>query len=393
MKIWLDNTGLHAGGRCLIGQAKTEVDVEGLVQLGCFIGIGRSLHVNGFEESPIRNFTEETQQRIAGLGPDGPPIVIEPSSTYRAACLQAGKVAAMELRHGFDLESTSVEDLKPSNVRAADVASQVAFARSVMDETFDGSFPEIADLALGRKAVGAFDLMLASSDLLREALVSLRAQQFTWTDDEIYAVTAACRYHLNQVLADQVGGVAGPAVARARMVSRRNAFTLEALDESLRTAASNAIDRPIPTPPLFGVLVRRSRGDPGGLVEEAKALNERLAEAVEAFEADLNLSEKGTIGSAVRHKALTKEISDSVARSLNLQPKKQFPFGALLVSLLGWIPTEILKTDGPGLREWWAERSTDRKWAVFSEVVDGTPEDVRATKEWDQLVRRSRGLP
>lgn len=390
MKIWLDNTGLHAGGRCLVGKAKSEVDVEGLVQLGCFIALGRSLHVNGFEDAPIATFTAEVKDIIESTASSGPPVVVEPSSSYRTACITAGKAAARELRSGFDVPTGNINDLKPSGVHPENVRRQVAFLRQVMDGAFVGNYAEIADNALEQKAVGAFDLMLASSEDLREVFRSLRSRRAEWSDDRLYAATAACRYHLNHELAHQVGAVAGPAVARARIVASRNTTVLEALDDSLRVAASAAAKRPVPTPPLFGTLVKKSRGEPSRLIQEARKLNAQLAKAVEAFESDLSHADSDTLGAAIRRESLAAEIRDSVARELKLKPKTKSPFGAEFVLLLGWmIPGVRLKWDGAAVKEWWAEKQSDRKYSVFSEVVAGTPEEVKQSREWDLLVRHS----
>ena len=62
MKIMLDNTGIHAVGRCLEGSCHGAVDVRGLVQLATHVVFADALCVRAFEPDDVR----ERTSRILG---------------------------------------------------------------------------------------------------------------------------------------------------------------------------------------------------------------------------------------------------------------------------------------------------------------------------------------
>ena len=392
MRIWVDNTGLHAAGRCLNGTAKNLIDVEGIVQFGTFLATGKSIHLNGFEHPDIFSFSEETKDEIVELSSSKLEIIQEPSVNYRRACLDAAYRCANDFSNGIDLGNPAISDLKPSKVPNKEMLSQITFAREVMKGSEKFNFTEIADSALSKKAVGAFEFMLSSSKELREAFRTVFLSQTSWTNDEIYALTSACRMYLNEELSKYAakgnGAVPGLAVARARIVVKQNGYSVSTLDDSFKRWIINATQRPLPVPPLAALLVQRSKGDPRALLVEALSMRENMVKTVGEYYSRINTFEWNTVGRDSQEDALAREISAAIARKLKREPSKKFPFGMSLQLAVAWVAIK-LNLSRSNIQEWAEEKFANQRWKAFSEMAEKVPKELYETDSWRKLVDNS----
>ena len=78
MRLWLDNTGLHSAGLCLLGRARNDSDIRGLLQLATFLVFSESLLVNGFEADSVLKRTWEIKGQLVDWGLEYPELSIVP---------------------------------------------------------------------------------------------------------------------------------------------------------------------------------------------------------------------------------------------------------------------------------------------------------------------------
>lgn len=382
MRLWMDNTGLHSVGLCLAGQARSDVDVEGLLQFATFAGFSDSLLVNGFESVPV---AQRTEQICADLPkPDDAEswiiIVPENEKSYALACETAAEDAATDMANAFCPSNADPTGLAPADIPVRFEKAQEAILDLARK---DGSLQRLEETrrgALSDRAAGAVHYMLACSADLRKAVRQISETYAPLSSVQVRQLNAFLRYYLNDALAGQNFARYSPAVARAKALRTHNEDISARLDRRVSEVVTHLQGHALGVPAIVGSLIQRAKGDPRALIEEAlhareaswplrRWLSRRLSRAdSESPEGQFTID--STIG----------EIVDLLRQDLGLDKAPRF-WDALEVLFVLGVPVPSLS--GGKLMEWAEWRWKRRKVAVLSSLSKSAayPRDEDAFKK------------
>lgn len=266
MRVWLDNTGFQSVGECLNGTARSEADIDGLLQFCTFAIFSDQVVLNGFEPPAIAEQSEAIRQAIR-LPIADLRIVPETESGYAAACRRAAEDLEYLLPSSFGETTRTGEPLALTDIRAA-------LPRHARQFNFEQLFTEDVDL-LAERAHGAVKFMLRFSGGLREAAVRLYQDAEAWTDADTHRLNVFIRYHLNCELARAQQATYGPAIARAVMIRDENQRAIDRLMQATDDTVRKVRPKPLRIGSVASALVQRGRGEPLAMIQEAYALKEK----------------------------------------------------------------------------------------------------------------------
>lgn len=279
MPIWIDNTGLHSVGRALDSIARGPVDVDGLLQFATLLIFSDRIQISEYEANEIARTTREYCHGLFSLGVSADSLVISPitSDNYWAACLEAAEICAEQLPFTFDASAGPTVGMHP-DMPSSELTEQMGIIRSV--GTCYPEDEEVERLASSqelRKATFAVRYMLLKSRNLRDEVEKIVNRVLPSDVDAIARLEAHIRMYLNYALARQQGALCAPAVARARTIRnhRQNVvgMVLGRLDETLASLGRGSLG----FPSVVSALLKRSKGDPQGLMYETLVLRDLAA--------------------------------------------------------------------------------------------------------------------
>src|ERR1017187_137679 len=137
MKLFIDNTGLHAVGRCLEGEAKGEPDIAGLLQFATQLVFSHELFYSAFPGTGVASRSHEVSEQVSELGVSSDVLRLSPfdAVSYERTLLAAAERLADELKFAFTrtptksvLIATSSPDLNPLEQRHYDNLHQIGRA-------------------------------------------------------------------------------------------------------------------------------------------------------------------------------------------------------------------------------------------------------------------------
>ncbi len=300
MKLWLDNTGFHAIGRCLERMAKGEPDVSEYLQFASRLVITESFAVYAHETPAILERASSMQALLAPNGFKNQDLLFESFSKQeiRAAALKAANRLGADLDFAFPPN----DDYHVSGARAAFPDLSKTDSRT-FDEIKDLLLRQISDserqqsytLAFESYAVPAQAIMLLASDRLWTSARRL-ARARDWTDNDTSRLLVHMRYYLNEELANERSSKYAPAVSRARMVAKGQECLLAELNRIIADAA-NAIRHvaamqplELDLPPIAAVLANLGKGEPEGILQEALKMRAKATPLRKSFQPEKMLA-------------------------------------------------------------------------------------------------------
>lgn len=368
MRLWIDNTGLHSVGQCLVRAATGDHDVKGLLQFATLLVYGDSLGVNGYEPMGIASRSKYIVDHLVGLGCPGSAVVIKPVSRdlYALACKSAAAEAEENLLLSFNPQQEALLGCEPTNLPLGDYERQIHFPQLLRLKDDSAQLADTLVTALDEQSVGAVDYIIASSGLLRCRIRELIEHFSSWTDLNSYQLNAYLRCELNQALADRYGAEYTPAVPRAQLVNRQCHHVLNSLDDVADSVVSELRGSSIGVPSVIAFLVSRCKGDPLGVIEEAlrlrqqtEALRALLQQYIDAFGED---SPEGRF----HIRAVLRGLGEDVRGSLGLCKSHRL-VDAIDLSFIIGIP--VPRISAVKLLEWLRFRVRRRRVTVLTDLV------------------------
>jgi hypothetical protein len=320
MHLWIDNTGLHGAGRCLVGEAKTHYDVKGLLQLATLLVFAEKIELNSFEPSEITEASKHFRSLIVAAGADGDSLVIRETSKerYEDACRAAADFASEELIYRFNPDEQLILGVPQANIpRGAQF--QAERTEDLARETDASTLESVRQTALESRAGGAVEFMLATSSDLRNAIVEIMDYYSDWSPGHTFQIESMLRAYLNENLAEQINASYAPAIHRANVIFHQNQWILDKLGNEIHPVVEELRGEPLGIPSVIAALIDQSKGDPRGLLAEALKLRRKSGELRAAL-SELQAKASGSDGAA-RHKVQdeVKDLARGVRIDLGLE--------------------------------------------------------------------------
>lgn len=384
MKLLIDNTGLHATGRCLDGDAKGQLDVLGLLQTATQIVFSESLTWSGLGQEWAE---KRGQEVITTLVHAGAPEALFQSATptdeiFKAACTSAANRLAQELNYAIkskaDVSLVRSDEQFPEWPNAKN--EEVRRIGQIVNEEIRDTTDYDALMGIGLTARASCLYMLGASGDLRHALKTAKGHSgLRLTPEE---VVVYMRYYLNQELATGEGAVYAPAVSRAMFVHDRSANILDLVQRAVNSAVAG-LREDTQIPAIGDALAKRSKGDPHGLIHEAAKARESAGD-IRAFLADL--SDSGELADDRKVLKINQEM-EKLRRELVKQLSGDEPPSiarAFEFDLMGLIPIPKFGE----IVQWIKHRQTQRKISVLSEFAMTAANQNRDHYSFDMLLTR-----
>lgn len=366
MKTWIDNTGLHAVGNCIFGEASTDFDVQGLLQLATIIVFSDQIVLNGFEDKGIRAKSKQVRSEILsfGLRPEALQIQDVPETKYAEACCKTAKYLASELPYSFSSNEDELLGLEPTSLPRGAMERMVGFVRLATDGCSAEKIEEVKSSALQiSAAVGAIDYMMVSSENLRNSIAALLNVSKSWNDRDSYHLSARMRFHLNQTLARSYNSFYVPAVGRAQLIDRQAEHVIVLLEKYMNEFVDEIRPSPLGLPCVSSYLLSRAAGDPKAIIDIALELRAKATDLRRILD---DLDREGRTRISYR-----KELADLIWQlrcSLGLEQGPTF-IGAMDVQFVLGLPPVSLSLSGRKLLEWARYRRAKADVAVITDIV------------------------
>jgi hypothetical protein len=288
MKLWIDNTALHATGRCLSGKGQDKTDVDSLLQLASQIIFSDEIHFSADQNSSIRQLSLDIRGKLIDYGLDKSVIVAHGSDDYEHGCINAAKNLATDLQFSsyvFPLFKPRSNDEGIAGISHPELPNgQLLKIRNRIHDFIIGGLSDyqrrtIIDATPKTRADNADEYMIAACSELFEQIQSLAIQN-GWKLENTEALIVQMRYYLNQELAHARTASYSPAVPRARVLSIQTSMIfqqiqIQEMDEVLKHAVQKLEPKNSMIPSVANILVYQSRGNPDGIIKEAIAIRER----------------------------------------------------------------------------------------------------------------------
>ena len=367
MHLWIDNTGLHGAGRCLTVDAKSIYDFKSLLQFSTLIVFAETMDLGSFESGEIVDASAQYRDLLLELGLESSALSIihKTRDEYGAACRQAAEFASEELEYRFRADERLLLALPRANIpRGAEF--QPERTRWIATELTDPLvLKKINAKALDNRATDAIYYMLSGSAELRSAVAALIRDSSEWSSGHTFQVESMLRAYLNEYLARQVGANYAPSPHRSDVTFRQNQWILERISTSLDAIVGELRPDLLGIPSVQAALIRRSKGDPKGLVQEALAMRRRT----KRLRRSLGKLQKLEAGSAVAQRRVREEIGElakEVRFDLKLDTPPRFLDAVSLEVQLG-LPGASL--DPKAFVDWVRFRFRKAKRAVLTDIV------------------------
>lgn len=271
MNLLIDNTALHAAGRCLRKAAKADADLDGLLQFASQLVLCDKISVSAFETAGVTASSMEVGNHLVDLGfSDAPLEFIEVEiGEFKKCCSDAAERLAVDI--GFSLAEgfSTKSDLEVSvpNLTQSEHETFFEIHASLLSGLSDERRQTIRDTAFEGGDNRTQMFMLAVSEQLWRSVRAIVGAR-DWTMDETYRLIIYLRYYLNQELALVNGASYCPAVSRGRLVKSRSDYLLSRIEGVVSAAAVELGGRATAHPSIVEALAIRSKGEHRGLVEE-----------------------------------------------------------------------------------------------------------------------------
>ena len=269
MKVWIDNTGLHSAGRCLVREATIDEDVDGLLQFATLLVFAEKISFADYSSERIAAESGRFQAALKSEGVGRGTLVKSrlDETGYQKACSATAEAAADDWPHQLDGEADEPPDAAFDAPTHADRPMGWAVALAA-----GGPIPALPGIGEGgtlqKKGGYAVEYMLAMSPALRESVDRTRSER-GWGAIETEKLESLLRASLNDRLARDRGASYVPAVSRARQLARENSKLIGQLDRELGDMVRRLQPTAPPVPSVIANLMDRGRRHPAGIIEEA----------------------------------------------------------------------------------------------------------------------------
>ena len=269
MDIWIDNTGLQAGGLCLYGGARSDYDVKGLLQLSTLLIFSNSIELTGFEPDEIANRTSHFRDEMVRLGLEPTALSIKATSRadYEAACRSASILAAADLALSYRRDERKLLGLGPLDLKRGEIKSKFATIHQMLRADGTEVLREASAHALDDRSGGAVEYMLSSSSDLRCAINDIFERFEGWTEEDGWQLESRLRSYLNISLGEQSERIYAPAVSRGELIDRQNLYVLQQLEGKIRSAAMELRQESLGIPCTHVALLQKAKGSPFALLD------------------------------------------------------------------------------------------------------------------------------
>jgi hypothetical protein len=388
MRVFVDNTGLHAVYRCLEGRAIGEVDVLGLLQFATQIVFCDEILVGAYEVSEVRERTRGFLTELGAIGIDGPVSqrTCSPDEWVRG-CMEVGLDFAEDFEHLIPDHACAFAGTAPdasNGARSADHGLHELIA-------FDHGESELevrAAAALERHGAGIVEYTFAACPSLWQTARRAFQKRGGWPQEVSDHLSVLLRIYGNDFGASQFDAQYAPAVARSRLLRRGSELVYERLAATVADAASKLSSGRLPVPSVSNVLAVRSKGDPRGVLMEACRLRES-ASALRSVLRELKIKPGcNETDDALKIAHRLKEISTYVEAELGIVDAPKFT-DALQISFILGIPA--IGLDAVRLMDWFRHRWNRRRVAVLTDLSKAAAFQGDATREYRRLLRSTMG--
>ena len=368
MRLWLDNTGFHAVGRCLEGRATSDVDVAGLLQFATQVAFSESLSLNGFELPQVLARSQAIREAVlssVGLEPSWITISQPGEEVFRAACLSAAQRATFAIRSLSSIDAVNLTSIAPDLGRDI-VKSLKHFHSVVMSAQSFEQAGTLATNALEMKSGGATSYMLATHLPLFDAVHHLRTVHDSWDICHSSAVNIILRMYLLGELAHYHGHSYSPAVPRAAALRVHSYNMLRVLGNAVDSVIRDRCEgSDLPVPSIAMALVVRGRGEARGILEEAVKLREASKSVRELFR---RLVDAYSLDDPRYYQDLESahnEIVSTLRRELGFEARPTLTSALSLSFTLG-IPS--ITISGEQFMKWYRHKRNAKHMAVLTDL-------------------------
>jgi hypothetical protein len=373
--LWIDNTGLQSGGRCLDRKSspgdRHGVDARSLLQLATQLVYFENVTINSFETPKIQERSQEILEKLVDLGvrPEALNMRDWEPAAYGHCCTAAAGALAKDLGRRFPEQRPLTLGIEP-DIPLREQGDPAVHELISKDRTRT-ELQDVAASALKNYAAGAIHYGLATSGPLWDLLRAEFNKQEGWSEDYTLQLCICFRVYLNHELGRKSGCAYSPAIGRALLARRHCETALEKLETVAEDIANargiaNELRGVNPgLPSLQASLLLDVDGSPEEVVRRAVELRGRAA-SLRGQLASRGFYEVPINRSLRSRPAQTIEEFREVARqALRIEKAPRFIDA---VKFLPWIP--FIEFEAGKLMDWYNYWRTKRLIQVLTECSE-----------------------
>lgn len=376
MELLIDHTSLHAVGRCLQKEALGEPDLAGLLQFATQLVFCNTISLSNIGSCDVINTSRNIASVLKPLGINESifSFINLTNDTFFRASINAAEKLAVDLNYVLPNTQLDPEKLLPTAKPNLD-ANLLQHVERVHNAIYSGSIELRNDLlkeSENEEYLGSAAYMLAKSDSLWKVVRDI-ATKSDWKKNDTEHLGIYLRYYLNNELAKLAATVKGnryeysPAVSRARIIDKQNAYVINKLSEIVGNAAKELEPKLLGAPSVAGALILRSKGSVKGLISEALRAREKATELRKALYCKLKCDTGHTECEDNDIHKLRKTISalsKLLQQDLGIEEQPKL-LDAFEVQFVGLIPIPNFKK----LVEWYTFKKKQKNIAILSEFA------------------------
>lgn len=325
-----------------------ELEISGFLQLVTQIVFCDVIKYSNFESLHVAETSRQIATQLVGLGLE--PQCIQTSTldvtVYSDACQRAVTEFAQDARFAegtrISLASEGSKrapefDLAGPDVDPRDMGYATRSHEILIGTRDDDHVNEIlSDILKESKSAGADEFMSAAFRRSHKTFWNTVVVR-PWSLSDTNRLLITFRYYLNQELAKLAALVYMPAVARARIVHRRQATLLATVEKAFGEAVRSLEPSFEGVPSVASALVSRGKAEPRAIIEEAIVARSKAA-VFRAALAPLTCSE-AIIDSSRWHEArvVLKAYEATLLQDLDVLHRPTF-LDAVSINIFGLVP-------------------------------------------------------
>ena len=392
MQVFVDNTANQSAGGFLEGKTVDVVNLHELLQLATLLAFADRLVVDSYGDDVVvlATPTSEVRARLLGLGvtPETLELNRVDDTTFVATCESAAKRCADDLELAFNPRAETLPGLYPSGLRTAIISTQVEIIRRLLTPGMsDSELNEHREQALSSKKLGAAAFMLCSCESLRHA-ASRQMSRWPRSDGTLIQLDMFCRAYFNDSLASSYQARYTPAVSRAHLLRKDNAFLVSHLAGVVDQAVRKLRDVPLGVPSIAGYLILKAKGDPAALISEAVRLRDKTQDLRHWLSSKTDALDLHDSGSKYEANKVIRELSTLLEKELGLVAAPRLRDALELSFVLGLPAPNLSGTD---LLDWLEYRWKKRKVIVLTELSKSLAFADDVAMYYQRLLRTSSG--
>lgn len=388
MRVLVDNTGIHAVGRCLDKRSKGPADALGLLQLATQLVFCETIIVQCEKTGEIGERTAEVLTKVEASGVSSETIQYLncTQDSWSAGCVGAAKAFADDVADLLPQEGGELEGTAPE-FRDGKVARDGAMHDLIVKDRSREELDDLAGLALKDGATRLVEYCFAACPPLWDAVRRAYVERGGWARDVTARLAVLLRVYCNDAVACRSDAHYAPAVPRSELIRGFGRTVEDRLMGLVNEVAGKLAHRPVQAPSLYSALLHRGKAEPNGILREACALREKTGPLRSVLSKVASRLRTDDVEGWFALEKECQELCELTEMDLGLRTPPQLR-DALEVKFIFGVPAPTLSATE--LVRWLEYRWKRRRVTVLTELSKAAAFVAKDAEQYKRLLRKIR---